>query len=192
MSHFGDGISSECNDSAKSAALTCLTACLFSTLCTKVRSRTRSATCSAKKPGDTEPSYARSSMNVATGCAASESHHHGTRQTRLKEKLSPKQRSSTDSGSEMVQRLSERRFQAVSDRGVPVSGDPEGSKRQTLRQSTRLRQPSRYVCELSFGTLGNIANLETLGLKRPATTVMLRNRVDPTPFRSSLSKALPN
>ena len=36
----------------------------------------------------------------------------------------------------MVQRLSEKRFQAVSYRGVPVSGDPEGSKRQTLRQST--------------------------------------------------------
>ena len=66
----------------------------------------------------------------------------------------------------MVQRLSEKRFQAVSGRGVPVSGDPEGSKRQTLRQSTRRRAPSRYVCELSFGTLGNTANLETLGLKR--------------------------
>ena len=66
----------------------------------------------------------------------------------------------------MVQRLSEKRFQAVSYRGVPVSGDPEVSKRQTLRQSTRRRAPSRYVCELSFGHLGNIANLETLGLKR--------------------------
>ena len=56
--------------------------------------------------------------------------------------------------------MSEKRFQAVSYRGVTVSGDPEVSKRQTLRQSTRRQPPSRYVCELSFGHLGNIANLD--------------------------------